>query len=274
MKQLLITYLILIAHCVSGQNFDFEIQAAADSLSKKIIASGKTRVAVGEFENLDGSKNQLCTFLADEIAGGLANKTENQTKFRILERANLDLIFEEKKLIKSTNSIAYAMQLGALDAADILVYGVITDFEGYYRVNIKLLDTKHGEVFSSYKINFVKNPSMEKLYKSPLITMKVEMKTVDTIVQPQPTQVTDKGDICFKNQIDWCNAEVKIFDMKGVKVGSTSVRGKETSCIYELPVGIYKVEIESCGQAYNSKQVTSEQVKVEKGVSKQIVIHH
>jgi hypothetical protein len=264
---------------VSGQTFDSQIQQAADSLSKKVIRSGKIRVAIGEFENLDGSKNQLCIFLSDEISGGLANKTENQTKFRILERANLDLIFQEKKMIRSTNSILFAKQLGDLDAADILIYGVITDFEGFYRVNIKLLDTKHGEVFSTYKINFVKTPSLEKFYQTPLIQINSESKTPDIappLKQPpdSPAIIIDKGDICFKNQIDWCGVEVKIFDMNDKQVGSTSVRAKETSCVYELPVGIYKVEMNTCGSQYGSRQITNEQVKVEKGGSKEVVIHN
>lgn len=61
-------------------------------------------------------------------------------------------------------------------------------------------------------------------------------------------------------------------DMNGVKVGNTSVRGRQTSCVYELPVGVYKIEINSCGFGYNTRQVTTEQVKVEKNTSKEIII--
>lgn len=43
---------------------------------------------------------KLGVFLSDEIASSLAMQSSNQTKFTVLERANLDLILREKENTK------------------------------------------------------------------------------------------------------------------------------------------------------------------------------
>lgn len=163
-----ITTLIITFFCLNcfGQNdFGSQIQSLADTISKKIVASGKKKVAVTEFSNLDESITLLGQFLSDELSSELSNYSDNLTKYAVIERSNLDLIFKEKNLLQNVNREIAAKELGKVDAADILIWAVISDFGGYYRINIKLLDTKSGNALSAFKTQFVKDKNLEEFNK-------------------------------------------------------------------------------------------------------------
>lgn len=161
-----------------AQDFDQTISTTADTLAKKIISSKRNTVAITDFINLDGSITQLGTFLSEEISSELSNLTNDQTAFRVLERSKLDQIAKEKNLIQSTDGSKMATELGKLDVADVLIFATITDFNGYYRVVIKLLDTKNGDALSSWKASFVKSPSLENLNSQVV-------KAANVVAEPQ-----------------------------------------------------------------------------------------
>lgn len=164
--------LIMAAVCLSafGQtDFNSQIQKVADTISKKIVQSGNRKVAVTDFINLDETISQLGQFLSDELSSELSNLSENLTKFEIVERTNVDIIFKEKNLIQSVDGSKMARDLGKLKAADILIWAIISDFEGYYRVNIKLLDTKTGNAIGSFKTQFIKTPTFEGFNKKIIL---------------------------------------------------------------------------------------------------------
>ena len=164
-KYITIAFFFLTLSAFGQNDFSTQIQKVADTISKKIIQTGNKKVAVTEFINLDESITQLGQFLCDELSSELSNLTENLTKFEVIERTNVDLIFKEKKLIQSVDGSKMARDVGKLNAADILIWAIISDFEGYYRVNIKLLDTKSGSALSSFKTQFIKSPTLESYNK-------------------------------------------------------------------------------------------------------------
>lgn len=258
---LFLTVSIVSIGTTIAQDFDNIISSTADTLAKKIVSSQRKTVAITDFINLDESITQLGTFLSEEISSELSNLTDNQTKFRILERSKLDQIFKEKKLIQSTDGAKIAMELGKLDVADILIFATITDFNGYYRVVMKLLDTKTGDALSSLKVNFVKTPSLEnlngkvtkqKIQSEITVTSSLPANTTTTAIpQPKtevktynpndPCEKNNTGDICLINKssyaIDIYMPDEKTVDEKayyGYTAPEMTLEPNEKGCFYNI----------------------------------------
>lgn len=239
---------ILFSLISSSQDFNTLIAQTGDTLAKKIIASGKNKIAVTDFINIDESITQLGYFLSTEISSELVNQTENQSKFRVLERANLDQIFKEKHVINFTDPSGLAKELGKIDAADALIFATITDFDGYYRIVIKMLDTKNGDALMSYKVSFVKTPSLENLNK---IIVKKGFQSSNPIAtnsnETQTASTNQKGDYCFTNKgggfLTYL-AKLSVYKPgSDVSLKTISLHFRETGCIHDLPFGVYKIII-------------------------------
>lgn len=201
MKHLLT--LIMTTLCLSAysqNDFNSQIQKVADTISKKIVQSGNRKVAVTDFINLDETISQLGQFLSDELSSELSNLTENLTKFEVVERTNVDIIFKEKNLIQSVDGSKMARELGRLKAADILIWAIISDFEGYYRVNIKLLDTKTGNAISSFKTQFIKTPTLEGFNKKTVVKSQAANTSNNTVTTANDeVKKVEKKDPCEQN---------------------------------------------------------------------------
>lgn len=255
LKFVIVFILGLYSLSLDAQDFNTIISSTCDSLAKKIIASGKKNVAVVNFVNLNNSVTELGTFMCEEVSSELSNKTNNQTSFRVIERTRLEQIIEEKKLVQYyNNNHALAMELGRTHTADILMFAIITEFEGYYRIVIKLLDTKDGDALSSYKMNLVKNHSLEELNKHIVVTAK---NTPPEPFKPEPPKPEppkpelEKGDICFSHQ-EWAQYDKTNKLIILLKPGNETFRCDETSglkeyyvnyeaevCARDIPVGLY-----------------------------------
>lgn len=274
-----------------GQDFDTKINSIALELSKKIIGTNKQKVAIVEFENLDNTQTQLGVFLADEIASSLANLTENQTKFTVIERANLDQILEEKRILKSFDRSKLAKDLGKIDAAEILISANITEFNGYYRLNIKLLDTKSGNSLASYKTNFVQEPSLKELQKEIIESSSTTSKYTTTMsnnetknaekITPrlqikEQTEEVKKGDICFNNIYSDYNAVVILKNPEtGIKIKTIDVIKNQKACAYNIPLGVYQIEINWYYFLHNKSNISrtdTREINITEGTETNITI--
>lgn len=239
---------IVLGNKTFAQDFDKTISATSDTLAKKIISSKRKTIAITDFINLDESITQLGTFLSEEFSSELSNLTDNQSKFRVLERSKIDQIFTEKNLIQSTDGSRMAKELGKLDIADVLMFATITDFNGYFRVVIKLLDTKSGDALSSLKVNFVKTPSLETLNQNIVKkSLQINSNAPNIIYkEPESVSVPKTGDYCFLNKITFsqCDVKITIYKIKSNDVDKIiNVSSGEKTCAYELTIGIHKVEL-------------------------------
>lgn len=278
MNKSILLLLILTIGLVSttfAQDFDKTISSSADTLAKKIISSQRKTVAITDFINLDESITQLGTFLSEEFSSELSNLTDNQSKFRVLERSKIDQIFTEKNLIQSTDGSKMAKELGKLDVADVLMFATITDFNGYYRVVIKLLDTKTGDALSSFKVNFVKTPSLENLNKNvakqPTQPTVIPASTPNIPTTPLKTETkTEYGDYCFNNKPTFAykyDVKIVVYNRSGDNpVKTINVTSGQTSCVYELPTGVYRLELTWIAYGNEVKKETKE-IKVKSGKS-------
>jgi TolB-like protein len=294
LKQLFLSVLFSIsAVSVFSQDFDKKINDAATEIATKITATGKQNVAIVEFDNLDGSQSQLGVFLADEIASSLAMQSANQTKFTVLERANLDLILQEKKILKSFDRSKLAKDLGKINAAEILISATITEFNGYYRLNIKLLDTKTGNSLNSSKISFVQEPSLKELHKQ--IVEKSDYETPkksyqeENTYQPKPIEQkpvyiapATTTEVCFNNTgptYDYQSGYNAVVVLKNPntseKIKTVDVLCRQKACVYNIANGIYQIEISWYHQSDSKdriKRVDSREINVKSGSENNIEI--
>lgn len=272
-KKNILIILVLFTINTYAQDFDAKINSTASELAKAIMSAGKQKVAIVEFENLDNTQTQLGVFLADEISSSLSNLTENQTKFSVLERANLDQIIEEKRILKSFDKSKLARDLGKIDAADVLISAAITEFNGLYRLNIKLLDTKTGNSLSSYKTSFVQEPSLKELQKQVVeSTSTTSLQTINNNEIPMeiPKVSSSVDDVCFKIPNSKYNAVLSV-----IKIGSSEkiktidvLAYENATCIYNIPCGVYQIEISwySYNDNKNStRRIDTKEVKVVAG---------
>lgn len=276
MKRIRIIFFLSLLHFnLFGQDFNTIINQTADTIAKKIISTGKKRVAITDFINIDQSITQLGVFLSEEISSELSNLTDNQTKFRVLERSNLNQIFKEKNLLNQTEASTLAKELGKIDAADVLGFATITDFDGFFRINIKLLDTKNGDALGSFRTSIIKTSSLENLNKqivkrATTNTFQKESAPSGNPVEPESRQ---KGEFCFDNQNNYgYDAIIEIKKNNSSQLLKTiTVVEQQTSCAYELDPGIYTITVYWKNGGFTNKTEIKE-IKVVSAKSQTLVL--
>lgn len=277
-------YLVIIWSIVLpmyGQDFDKQISVTCDSLAKKIINSKKEKVAIADFVNIDESITQLGVFISNEISAELSNLTGTPQKFKVLERSNLEQIYREKKLLRSSDGVKVAKELGKLDAADVLIFATITDFNGYYRITIKLLDTRTGNALSSSRLSLVKSPALENLNKN-VIKISDNQIFTPTISYQEPknnqiveTATASTGDFCFTVTSAYFPAEgakIIIYKIDSNEIEKTiDVSPGAPSCAYNLEVGVHKVVVKWNGSL---KKPENKEIRVKKGKEDTVNYHY
>jgi hypothetical protein len=140
---LCVVFLMLVAWPSPGQ----ELKGASSTLAAKIGESGRKRVAVVDFTDLQGNVTDLGRYLAEELSGALVNDSRG---FRVIDRAHTKAILQEHKLA-ATGLIdpQTARQLGKIAGVDTLVTGTITSaFGETVRVLIKALDVETADIIA------------------------------------------------------------------------------------------------------------------------------
>src|SRR5712664_187432 len=134
---LCLALLTLVGRSALGQ----ELKQVSPTLAAKIAESGRKRIAVVDFTDLQGNVTELGRYLAEELSGALVNDSRG---FRVIDRAHLKSILQEHKLA-ATGLIdpETARQLGKIAGVDTLVTGTITSaFGDTVRVLVKALDVE------------------------------------------------------------------------------------------------------------------------------------
>ena len=278
-------FTLLFVFCFSvslnsiSQDFNEQIKQTADTLGKKIILSGKKRVCITDFQRMDKTVSHLGAFLCDEISSELANLSDNQQKFRIVEKSRLADFFAEKKFSDFSDSYKMVKLLNEFDMADLLIVATITDFDGKYRVILKMIDTKDGDAINSYKATFLKTPSLENLDKP------TDKKEVNVNINPaeQKIQTEEKpvkggppGDYCFHN-VDpvGYRATVSISLASNTHVLKTiSIGDGETNCMLDLPPAVYSITVTWSDRWANSIPSTNYEIRVKSGQSGNLDVRH
>ena len=190
MRVVYLEFALLIFGIAAWPALGQELKQASSTLSAKISESGRKRVAVVDFTDLQNNVSELGRYLAEELSGALAEEARG---FRVVDRAHLKAILQEHKLA-STGLIdpQTARQLGRFAGVDTLVTGTITSaFGDTVRVSIKALDSETAEIIAQSRVDVPKTKAIDELLQHSIGIATTEPTNSDTSI-PQPAQATTK----------------------------------------------------------------------------------
>lgn len=115
------------------------INSINDQIAGKLSDSSKLLVL--DIQDPDGRATYFGKYLSDRLSIGLANKG----KFQVLDRQNMEPLFQERKLadvglIDEKSAVRFGKMLGA----NSVVYGTVTEFEKNIGINLKIVNIEKG----------------------------------------------------------------------------------------------------------------------------------
>ena len=144
------------------------------SIAAAIGAAKKERVAVIDFDQIEGQVTALGRFLAEEISTDLAGSPR---PFKVIDRANLQSILAEHALSMSgLVNPENAKKLGQIAGVDALVLGTYTDFGESYRLSLKAIATDTAEMVATAKSNVPKTNALVHLAAEVVDQRGIELK--------------------------------------------------------------------------------------------------
>ncbi len=156
---------ILIIICGGATStFAQDLRPAANALVEKIAASGRKKVVVVDFTDLQGNVTQLGRYIAEELSIALA---EDAKQFEVIDRTSIRVILQEHKLAsEGIIDPETARKLGQIAGVDVLVSGTITPLGDSVHVGLKALDAESAQVIVGLTIEIPRTSAINNLLGS------------------------------------------------------------------------------------------------------------
>jgi TolB-like protein len=171
---------LLSPYAFAASNLEEGIKELAQHISKNMSETGKKKIAVVEFSDLNGNIRALGQFLAEELITELFLISPG--KFEVVERRQLMKVLSEQKLTMSGLLDSKAMEsVGKILGIDAIVTGSITDLGNDIKANARMIGVDTARVFA------VARTSIPKI--GIVATMWEEIIMPEPIIptDPQPT---------------------------------------------------------------------------------------
>ncbi len=144
-----VLFIVFIKVEVVSASADLEsgISELAQQISKNMTETGKKKIAIIEFSDLDGNITAFGQFLAEELITQLFMISPGQ--FEVVERRQLMKVLSEQKLTMSGLLDAKAMEsVGKILGIEAIVTGSIADLGNNVKVNARLIGVDTAKVFA------------------------------------------------------------------------------------------------------------------------------
>jgi len=170
-----------------------QLQNLTDQIIGKMDQSGRQKIAIIEFSNLDGNVTEFGKFLAEE----LITRLFMTNRFEVVERQMLNKVLAEQDL--GTSGLIddeSAVSLGKILGVQAIVSGSITDMGSFLKINSRLISAENGSLFSVASVKIFKDSSVKKLMgnqKPKGITTNLDKD----IAQMEFSEKLVKEDFCF-----------------------------------------------------------------------------
>jgi hypothetical protein len=202
---------LFINIAVHGQTNGLEskLSVAANELATKIRKTGKTKVGIADFNDLQGNVPELGKFLAETFQGEMVNQG-----LRVINRQRLSQILIENKLtaqrlVDPDKSVI----VGRAARMEVIIIGTITPVDDkVLSLNLLGLDVEGAEAIASAKTTFNRTAALDVLLRTVVGTVSSEVDPVSPSSKPRgeyekelpKSQCEDGrwgyGGICFENR--------------------------------------------------------------------------
>lgn len=120
--------------------FDTQIKKMSDTLVARLLRTGKKRVAVSNFVDLQGNTTELGKYIAESFSVELSN-----TELNVVDRSRINDLMQELKLTdEKLTKPENALKLGEMAGVEYIITGTTVPLETTVDVTIKALDIQKG----------------------------------------------------------------------------------------------------------------------------------
>ena len=151
---------MMLVSAVGAASMDEEMTLLKDKLSKQLVAKGRKKVAALDFTDLQGRKNELGRYLAEQLTIELVSAEG----IAVVDRANLKSILDEHKLTEEgLVNPENAKKLGQFAGVDAIILGSISSLETQIVLQVKAVSTETAEVVAAGTCKFAKSSELQQL---------------------------------------------------------------------------------------------------------------
>ena len=229
----IVAFLCIIAISTSStfaaSNLEEGIKELAQQISSNMIKTGKKKIAVVEFSDLDGMVTAFGQHLAEELITELFLISPGQ--FEVVERRQLMKVLSEQRLTMSGLLDAKAMEsVGKILGIEAVVTGSMTDLESSIKINARMIGIETARVFAVARTSIPKIGIVAKLMAKEANVPQPNLQTIPKITaQLSPSSVyTNKNSRIFhKYNCTELNAEGSVefkSTKKAIKAGGMACR--------------------------------------------------
>ncbi len=148
----------------ASTGYETEIDNISKTMADKIADSGKKKVAVVDFTDLQGNVTELGRFIAEEFSTSLLIARKG---FTVIDRTHLKTLLKEHKLTaKGLIDPATARKLGKIAGVEALVTGTLTPLGESVKITVKLLDTETAALIDANRGNIPMTGAIKKLMET------------------------------------------------------------------------------------------------------------
>jgi TolB-like protein len=195
----ILTIVLCIAFCSGAfaqtQGMDKELSDLTEKLAAKIKASGKKKVTVLDFTDLDGGTSDLGKYVAEAIT---VNFVSGDREFTVVDRANLKKILAEHKLTASgLIDPENAKKLGQFSGVDALILGTIVPMSPNVKLTAKIITTDTADIVGGGQCTFKSDENVQQLLTRVATAAAADTKSTEQS-KPAPAVKKPIGDLQVK----------------------------------------------------------------------------
>lgn len=158
----LIILLFLSLSSLAQSQFDTKIQTMSDTLANRLNRTGKNRVMVASFVDLQGNITELGRYIAETFSTQLSNSS-----LEVVDRSRLNDLVKELKLSEDKVTVPEnAVKLGKLSGVEYIITGTITVLDQTMDITIKALDIQRGISIAGQKFSMERTDAINNLMRN------------------------------------------------------------------------------------------------------------
>ena len=147
------------------QNMDKELSGLAEKLAAQIKETGRKKVAILDFTDLQGNSTELSRFVGEQFQ---VTFVERRNGVSVMDRANLKKILAEHKLtLDGLIEPENAKKLGQFAGVDAIILGKVTQLKDDVVATANVIATDTAEIIGAGKVTFKADAGIAALSPNP-----------------------------------------------------------------------------------------------------------